>query len=399
MSASGLQHLQALPDGLKPVVVWQPRDIAYVAVCEGLVKALLIWRKDKRPGLPDHTTETITRKRVLDVGLPLSVGVGSSTVLALMIRRPESHGLAGLFNLELQYGIKAGEVQSTERFRVTFPREPDGTLSPAEFEVVLETADFECANPRKVLDLPARGDSDVCVFLLTPRRLGRLLVNVELRHRGKRVTGCLLKSEGVEQSSFAPAVQSSVGVEIRVPSAPGVRASWAKLASLAATLAFVCGVIGIVGLQNKNRPYIELPPPAHSKIEDNKSAPPAQPVPRRQPEPKSVGKPRETPESAGGDKTLSCSGLPGLIQWDTEHSVLILRLGNLTDGGEYKALITGRLENAPFERTVEVPHSSSNVIYPIPLPGTTSVAQVKIYETRSGDSQVAVCSVRPIVRR
>jgi hypothetical protein len=243
-SASGLDHLQALPDGLKPVVLWQPRDVAYVAVCEGLVKAVLVWRKGGPAQTREEKTEKIVRKRVLDVGLPHRVPVGLSTLLVVMIRRVESRGLAGLFNLESQYGIRSPEVQSTGKFNVTFPRASDGSLRPVEFEVVLETNDFE-GTQTKALDVPPRGDSDLCVFLLTPRRHGPLVVNVELKHDGKRVAGSVLYTTGVPETPFEPAVQASIGVDIRDTPVSGRAPKITSIIGIAAALFVMVGTVGI----------------------------------------------------------------------------------------------------------------------------------------------------------
>ncbi len=114
-----------------------------------------------------------------------------------MVRRPQSSGLAGLLDLNVSYGVTPEEVKSSQSFPIAFPRSAGGSLEPAELAIVIETSDFSYLTGSKTLWVPPRGDSDVCVFLLTPLRVGALRVNVDLQYQGKRVTGCLLTSLGV----------------------------------------------------------------------------------------------------------------------------------------------------------------------------------------------------------
>ncbi|HEX5227190.1 MAG TPA: toll/interleukin-1 receptor domain-containing protein, partial [Bryobacteraceae bacterium] len=64
---SGLDFLQTLPDGLKPVVLWAPQDLAYVNVCEGLFAAVMVWQGRKVPSKPMPAPSTAVRRRVVDL--------------------------------------------------------------------------------------------------------------------------------------------------------------------------------------------------------------------------------------------------------------------------------------------------------------------------------------------
>lgn len=240
---SGLSTLQALPEGLRPVVQWTPRDLAWVSVCESLVKAILVWSgKDvASPERASAASGLITRQRVLDVGLPRRVPVGLSTVLAVMVRRKDSEGLAGIFDLEASYGLTPKDLKSSSSFPVQFPKGADGTAQAADLCVRIETADFESSSREKSLCVPPRGDSDVCVFLLTPLRSGPLRVNVELWKDGRRIIGCLVAATGTSGVEFEPAVQASVGIDFLPPGASSSM-SWYKAAGVAAL-----GVILISG--------------------------------------------------------------------------------------------------------------------------------------------------------
>jgi hypothetical protein len=270
---SGLANLQALPEGLRPVIQWTPRDLAWASVCEGLVRAILVWHGTGTADVHEAPTPAAQassmRRRVLDLGLPHRVPVGLSTVLAVMVRRPQSPGLAGVMDLEATYGVTPEEVKSSHAFPVSFPRAADGSLAPAELSVVLETSDFRCASPSKTLPVPPRGDSDVCVFLLTPLREGALHVNVELQYQGKRVAGCLLASTGMAQVGYEPALQASVGVDLDFHAPRFSSTQWTK-----AVGGIGLGVLILSGasvffpylFQNQTpgpgRPTMSVPPPS-----------------------------------------------------------------------------------------------------------------------------------------
>ena len=151
--------------------------------------------------------------------------VWTSTVLAVMVRRPQSSGLAGLLDLNVSYGVTPEEVKSSRSFPIAFPRSAGGSLEPAELAIVIETSDFSYLTGSKTLWVPPRGDSDVCVFLLTPLRVGALRVNVDLQYQGKRVTGCLLTSLGAAEVGQEPAVQASVGLTLGSDPDPGAGAA------------------------------------------------------------------------------------------------------------------------------------------------------------------------------
>ena len=277
---SGLSALQALPEGLRPVVQWTPRDLAWVSVCEGLVKAILVW-SGKAVAPPERASAAsgaIIRQRVLDVGLPRRVPVGLSTVLAVMVRRKDSKGLAGVFDLEASYGLTAGDLKSSSSFPVQFPKGADGTAEAAELSVRIETADFATSSREKSLCVQPRGDSDVCVFLLTPQRAGPLRVNVELWKDGRRIVGCLVAATGTSGVGFEPAIQASVGMDFLPPGA-STSMSWYKAAGVAAL-----GVILMSGA-SVLFPLLYRPQAASQVPADQEQREPVQAPPIRRPVP------------------------------------------------------------------------------------------------------------------
>ena len=86
-SQAGLDFLQALPEGLRPVVLWSPQDLAYVNICEGLFAAVLVWQGRKSPPAIPMVRSTAVRRRVVDLALSRRAPVRKATMLAVMVRR------------------------------------------------------------------------------------------------------------------------------------------------------------------------------------------------------------------------------------------------------------------------------------------------------------------------
>jgi hypothetical protein len=204
---AGLNFLQALPDGLRPVATWAPQDLAYVNICEGVFAAVLVWQGRKKATGAAMARPTSVRRRVLDLALSRRVPVGKATFLAVMVRRVGEGGLRAILAQDSSYGIDPDAVESSKSFPLEFPRNPDGRLSPVDLTIKLETGDFICRAPDKILPVPAQGDSVVCVFLLEAKRAGSLAVAVEISHLGKVLLAQVLRSEGVPGARYEPAVQ------------------------------------------------------------------------------------------------------------------------------------------------------------------------------------------------
>lgn len=204
---SGLDFLQTLPDGLKPVILWAPQDLAYVNVCEGLFAAVMVWQGRKVPSRPLPAPSTSVRRRVVDLALSRRVPVGKATILAVMVRRVGEGGLRAVLEADPSLGLAPETVESSNSFPLEFPRAPDGKLSSLDLTIGIETEDFACRAPQKTLPVPAKGDSAVCVFLLEAQRTGPLVVVVNISNAGKMVLTRVLRSEGVAEAAFQPAVE------------------------------------------------------------------------------------------------------------------------------------------------------------------------------------------------
>jgi hypothetical protein len=206
---AGLDFLQALPDGLRPVVLWSPQDLAYVNVCEGLLAAVLAWQGDKKTPIRSSDRPTAMRRRVVDLALSGRVPVGKSTILAVMVRPVGAGGLRAVLLVDNRMGLSPEEVESTRSFPLEFPRDNAGRLTPLELTVSVDSGDFLCSAPRKTLSIPPKGESAVCVFLLQAGLRGPLILAVEISYQGRIILSQVMRSTGVENFAepFQPRVQ------------------------------------------------------------------------------------------------------------------------------------------------------------------------------------------------
>ncbi|MGA3041725.1 MAG: protein kinase, partial [Bryobacteraceae bacterium] len=314
---SGLDFLQALPDKVRPVVLWSPQDLAYVNICEGLFSAVLVWQGRRKPPARPSALPSAVRRRVADLALPHRVPVRKATIFVVMVRRVGEHGLRAILEVDDRYGVTPEEVESTKSFPLEFPRNAQGQLSPLELTIAVQSGDFLCRAPQKNLTVPPQGDSPICVFLLEAQHAGPLVLIVEISCQGRTILTQPLRSEGVASAPFEPAVEevpcfepgegaaaaapvpheSSLEAKIRkyetpppdvAPSAPAVMApapagrrglpKWMLPASLAGVL-LVAAVLGVQWWRMKHR-VVVTPPPAPSAREW-----PAQPDGIPQPDP------------------------------------------------------------------------------------------------------------------
>jgi predicted TIM-barrel fold metal-dependent hydrolase len=108
------------------------------------------------------------------------------------------------------------DVRSTKPFPIKFPLSPDGNLSPAKLILRAECSDsdFKLNSPSTPIMLRPRGDSDPCVFLLTPLREGELIVHLELLQDDSPIGSCLLRTNAVSDGDAVSKKQALVSVPL-----------------------------------------------------------------------------------------------------------------------------------------------------------------------------------------
>lgn len=157
---------------------------------------------DPKPRLDEY----VPKPRVLDAAIPSHVVKDRPTELLILVRLPESAGLNGALLADEDAEARPEDVVS-KPFKLIFLVGPDGKPDPIRVAVRLTSLDFSPPDQTKILFVPPDADSEVCHFLLTPTRIGRLRVLIELQWQeaihGSRslLTECVAEAENVPENS------------------------------------------------------------------------------------------------------------------------------------------------------------------------------------------------------
>jgi hypothetical protein len=218
--------LQALPKDARAVTEWPNRDLAFVNICEGILAVAVGWKDSaSRNGssedtIVDHPVSrkvVPTRKRVLDAALPKRVLTGRATTLVVMLRREDSSGLRAIVEMDTSYGVQKEDVRSTESFSLQFPVDATGRLAPLDLDLKVDAPDFSPEVQGKSISVPPRGDSELKVFLLTPKREGELVLTVRLCQQGKEIAACVLRTNAeASEREVTPGGHSLVSIPLNV---------------------------------------------------------------------------------------------------------------------------------------------------------------------------------------
>ena len=201
-AGSPFAHLQALPQDAKAITLWADRDQAFADVARAIRDLAVRYQKPVAAPSPlaELADQQSARPRMLDAAMPSHIVKGRATELLVLIRLPESAGLAGVLQNDEEAEAKPEDVRS-KSFDVAFPIGPAGQPQPLKVSVQLTAPDFAVPVERKNLFVPVNRDSEVCPFVLTPLRTGSLLVMIELvwedAERGYRrlKTNCVAEAE------------------------------------------------------------------------------------------------------------------------------------------------------------------------------------------------------------
>lgn len=185
--------IQALPKNAQPVTQWTDRDSAYLNICEGIL-ALLTSTKSESKETNFEPIKNITSEKVLDAALPEQIAVGKTIALVVLIRGKSSEGLRKILRVNTQYGVKEEDVISTGTFPLEFSVDEWGKPLPLELNIKIESPDFKQMTQTKNIKILPDGDSEPRIFLLTPKKTGDLIVNLELYSGDDFISGCFLKT-------------------------------------------------------------------------------------------------------------------------------------------------------------------------------------------------------------
>jgi len=199
-------HLQALPKDARPVTSWSNRDEALADVARGIraVIARLQSRAPRDSGAESKPAgDAGPKPRVVDAAIPSHVVQGRPAELQVLIRLPGSPGLKGILLDDEESEATPEDVRSKD-FSVSFPLGPDSQPEPLKVQVKVTSPDFQPPEQVKSVFVPVDADSEVCTFLLTPVRTGRLKVLVELQWEDAVRGSRRLRTECFAESAEPP---------------------------------------------------------------------------------------------------------------------------------------------------------------------------------------------------
>jgi TIR domain len=201
-STAPFANLQVLPRNGKPITKWADEDEAFADVARSIREVVVRFEPSAPAARPDPgllVDRLVPEPRVVDAAIPSHVVKDLATELLIQIRLPNSPGLRGILQGEEEFEAQPEDVRSRP-FNVVFPLGPTGRPEPLKITVKVTSPDFSPHTQAKNIFVPPEKDSDVYPFVLTPRRVGRLRVLVELEWedavRGHRslLTSCVAEA-------------------------------------------------------------------------------------------------------------------------------------------------------------------------------------------------------------
>jgi hypothetical protein len=212
--------LQALPRDGRPITKWADEDDAFADVASSIREVVARFEPSAPVARPDPgllVDRLVPKPRVVDAAIPSHVVKDLGTELLVLIRLPDSPGLRGILQGEEEFEAQPEDVRSRP-FNVVFPLGPTGRPEPLKVTVRVTSPDFSPPDQAKNIFVPPEKDSEVCPFMLTPIRVGRLTVLVELEWedavRGFRslLTRCVAEATEVPAEREMNLVQMHVAV-------------------------------------------------------------------------------------------------------------------------------------------------------------------------------------------
>jgi hypothetical protein len=202
--------LQWLPSGVLAVTSWDNEDEAFSDIA-GRLRELVYNDRSREVAAaePPIVTTRVTQERVLDAAIASSVVIDEPTDFVTMVRTTESSGLKAILQIDRTYSPTSEDVQS-KTFELDFPSGSSGEILPATLELALESPGFDPATQRKKIRVPPKGDSDVTVFMLTPKRAGQLRLNLQVLSANVEIASRLLVTTSVSATNAPPSLSYGV---------------------------------------------------------------------------------------------------------------------------------------------------------------------------------------------
>jgi hypothetical protein len=217
--------LQAVPQDGKAVTLWANQAEAFAAIAHSIGD--VAQKFQPKPSTDPAKPPVIVprhgpQQRMVDAAIPSHIVKDRSTELHVLIRLPDSKGLAGVLQEDEGAEARPEDVRS-KGFDVEFPMRVDGSLGPLKMTVRVSSLDFEPNVQEKNILVPPDKDSDDYTFYLVPRQLGKLSVTVELQWEDAVRGSRSLRTECTAQAASGSAPPKMNLVQMPVEVAAGNR--------------------------------------------------------------------------------------------------------------------------------------------------------------------------------
>lgn len=148
-----------------------------------------------------------SENRILEAAVEKQVSVGVPTSLFVWIKRPESKSLISVVSSIDEDVVLDKDNVKSKGLEIEFPVE-NGRVLPARISLRLFAHEFTPSIQQKQIFVPPEGDSEVCTFIITPNRAGKLLLNLEVIKdqvsiATKSIRTTAIEAENKERGSMA----------------------------------------------------------------------------------------------------------------------------------------------------------------------------------------------------
>jgi len=126
-----------------------------------------------------HPILDTPQSRVLEAAIKNQVTVEKPAFLFVRIRRPESESIIVVIgSVDEDIVLSEADVKA-KTLEIEFPIDK-GRILPASIYLRLIAPEFSPAMQGKMITIPPAGDSEVCTFIVTPIKVGELLLSLEV---------------------------------------------------------------------------------------------------------------------------------------------------------------------------------------------------------------------------
>jgi len=154
--------------------------------------------------------------RVLEAAAPSESVVGRAMEVVAMVRRVKSEGLREYLQLEVFPAVLPADVRERP-FKLQFEMDNEGKPIPADILFRLQSPGFVPALQTKKLRVPVRGDSEPCIFQVTPLSEGDLVLILELLNEKEQLLASRpLRTRALQKAGAQPPPFTYVAVPLEL---------------------------------------------------------------------------------------------------------------------------------------------------------------------------------------